>query len=86
LVDPSPAPEEHAAGAERARRIRSALDGLAPPQRQAMLLFHVEGEGYQRIAEKLGVPMGTVATWLSRGRRSLAEALAEMEQPKAKKS
>ncbi len=57
-----------------------ALDGLAAPQREAMVLFHVEGEGYQRIAERLGVPIGTVATWLSRGRRSLAEALAEAVQ------
>jgi RNA polymerase sigma-70 factor (ECF subfamily) len=45
-----------------------------------MLLFHVEGEGYQQIAERLGVPIGTVATWLSRGRRSLAEALGEVER------
>lgn len=42
-----------------------------------MLLFHVEGEAYQSISERLGVPIGTVATWLSRGRRALAEALAE---------
>jgi RNA polymerase sigma-70 factor (ECF subfamily) len=85
LVDPSPAPDERAAGAERARRIGAALEGLAAPQREAMLLFHVEGVGYQRIAEKLGVPMGTVATWLSRGRRSLADALAEAAPPKARR-
>jgi len=42
-----------------------------------MILFHVEGEGYQRIAERLRIPMGTVATWLARGRRVLADALAE---------
>jgi RNA polymerase sigma-70 factor (ECF subfamily) len=41
-------------------------------------MFHVEGEGYQQIADRLGVPIGTVATWLSRGRRSLADALAGM--------
>jgi RNA polymerase sigma-70 factor (ECF subfamily) len=77
VADPGPTPDERAAGAERARRIATALDGLAPQQRQAMVLFHVEGEGYQRIAEILGVPLGTVATWLSRGRRTLADALGE---------
>lgn len=77
LADPGPAPDEHAASTERARRIAAALDGLAPPQREAMLLFHVEGEAYQQIAERLRVPIGTVATWLSRGRKALAEALAE---------
>ena len=77
LADPSAPPDERAATTERARRISSALEGLAAPQREAMLLFHVEGEAYQTIADRLGVPIGTVATWLSRGRRTLAEALAD---------
>ena len=77
LADPGPAPDESAASTERARRIAIALDGLTAPQREAMLLFHVEGEAYQQIAERLHVPIGTVATWLSRGRKSLAQALAE---------
>jgi RNA polymerase sigma-70 factor (ECF subfamily) len=77
IADPGPAPDERAASAERGRRLSAALAGLASPQREAMLLFHVEGEAYQNIAARLGVPIGTVATWLSRGRRSLAEALGE---------
>ena len=77
VPDPSPAPDERAAKAERARRITEALDVLSRPQREAMVLFHVEGEGYQQIADRMGVPLGTVATWLSRGRRTLAAALAE---------
>ena len=85
IVDPGPAPDERAATTERAQRIARALDTLAGPQREAMLLFHVEGENYQSIAERLGVPMGTVATWLARGRRSLADALVENpDQPKAR--
>ena len=77
LADPGPTPDERAVSNERARRIAAALASLAAPHRQAMILFHVEGQGYQHIAEQLGVPMGTVATWLSRGRRSLADALQE---------
>lgn len=77
IPDPTPPPDERAAKAERARRITAALDVLTQGQREAMVLFHVEGEGYQQIAERMGVPLGTVATWLSRGRRTLAEALAE---------
>jgi RNA polymerase sigma factor (sigma-70 family) len=77
IADPAPPPDERAASTERGRRIAAALDQLAAPQREAMLLFHVEGEAYQSISERLGVPIGTVATWLSRGRRALAEALAE---------
>ncbi|MFT3766646.1 MAG: sigma-70 family RNA polymerase sigma factor [Minicystis sp.] len=77
LPDPAPPPDERAASTERARRIAAAMESLARPQREAMMMFHVEGEGYQQIAERLGVPIGTVATWLSRGRRTLADALAE---------
>jgi RNA polymerase sigma-70 factor (ECF subfamily) len=77
IVDPAPAPDERAASAERGRRVSEALAGLAPQQREAMLLFHVEGQAYTNIATRLGVPIGTVATWLSRGRRALAEALGE---------
>jgi RNA polymerase sigma-70 factor (ECF subfamily) len=77
LVDPAPAPDERAAGAERARHLDRVLATLPPAQKDALLLFHVEGLGYVEIAEKLGVPMGTVATWLSRGRRTLADALGE---------
>lgn len=77
LPDPGPAPDERAASTEQARRIATAMESLARPQREAMMMFHVEGEGYQQIAARLGVPIGTVATWLSRGRRTLADALAE---------
>ena len=77
LIDPAPAPDERAASTEQARRVALALKALPEAQREAMILFHVEGEGYQRIAERLGIPMGTVATWLARGRRVLADALAE---------
>ena len=80
IADPGPAPDERADATERARRVSVALAGLAAPQREAMLLFHVEGVAYQEISERLGVPMGPIATWLSRGRRSLADALAETRE------
>ena len=80
IADPGPAPDERADSTERARRVSAALAGLAAPQREAMLLFHVEGVAYQEISERLGVPIGTIATWLSRGRRSLADALAEARE------
>ncbi|MFO0762904.1 MAG: sigma-70 family RNA polymerase sigma factor [Byssovorax sp.] len=75
VVDPLAMPDERAATAEQARKISLAMQELGEAQRQAMILFHVEGENYQRIAERLGVPMGTVATWLARGRKILSGAL-----------
>jgi RNA polymerase sigma-70 factor (ECF subfamily) len=77
LADPGPGPEERAASAERGRKLSSALESLAKEPREALIFFHVDGLGYQEIARRMGVPLGTVATWISRGRRSIAEALGE---------
>jgi len=83
LVDPAPGPDERLDQAERARRVRAAIDQLADGQRRALLMFHHEDLDYQEIARRLGVPMGTVATWIARGRRALAQALAEHERSDA---
>jgi RNA polymerase sigma-70 factor (ECF subfamily) len=77
LPDPSPGPEERTATAERAGRLERALAEIPEDQRRALVMFHVDGMGYGDIAKRLGVPLGTVATWLSRGRKMLAEALGE---------
>jgi RNA polymerase sigma factor (sigma-70 family) len=77
IADEAPGPDERAVSTERARRIALALQALGEPQRRAMILFHVEGQDYKAIAARLDVPMGTVATWLARGRRALADALGE---------
>jgi len=75
--DPAPGPEERAIGAETGRRLEEVMAKLSAEQRGAMMMFHVDGIGYQDIARRLGVPLGTVATWISRGRRAVADALNE---------
>lgn len=75
VVDPTPGPEERASTAERAARIEAALAKLPEEHRHALVLFHVDGLKYQAIAAQLGVPMGTVATWIARGRKSIADSL-----------
>jgi RNA polymerase sigma-70 factor (ECF subfamily) len=71
-----PNPFEQLAEARRAAKIREALARLPDGPRQALTLFHLEGVGYDEITRRLGVPMGTVATWMSRGRKAL---LGELE-------
>ena len=58
-------------------RLERALDSFPDDQRRALVMFHVDGVGYQDIAKRLGVPLGTVATWLARGRRQLAGSVGE---------
>jgi len=47
------------------------------PEFRAVYELHLEGLGYQAIADKLGVPRATVGTRLLRARRALREVLAK---------
>ncbi len=75
VADPGPSPEERADGAKRLAALRAALTSLEEGPREAILAFHVEGLRYEEIAARLRVPMGTVATWIARGRKALAGAM-----------
>ena len=77
LEDGGPTPAERVLLAERGQRLQCALASLPTAQRRALLL-HAEGLGYREIAERLAVPMGTVATWIARGRQGLAHTLKDL--------
>ena len=74
LVAEGPDPETTAATEQRVGSARAALAQLPEGIRQALLLFHGEGLSYQQIATRLELPLGTVATWITRGRHDRAEA------------
>ena len=77
LVDSAPNPYERVAQARRDRVVREAVESLPEGPRKALTMFHLEGLEYQEIAERLGVPLGTVATWVARGRKAMAATLQE---------
>ena len=56
--------------------VRAAFDRLPDPFRTLVLLVDVEGLTYREAAEALNVPIGTVMSRLSRGRRMLRTELA----------
>jgi RNA polymerase sigma-70 factor (ECF subfamily) len=56
--------------------LQAALDALPEAFRQAVWLRDVEELSYADIAGVLGVPIGTVMSRISRGRRALYERLA----------
>ncbi len=62
---------------EAQRDLDRAIAGLAPRYREVIALFHVQHKSYAEIADTLGVPMGTVMTWLHRARKELKAQLAE---------
>lgn len=68
-------PEALAMQHEDAERIRRALAALATPFREVLVLRELEDLSYADIAAVVGVPIGTVMSRLSRGRRLLGAAL-----------
>jgi RNA polymerase sigma-70 factor (ECF subfamily) len=54
-----------------------ALRGLRPEHRAALLMNAVDGYTQAEIAALLGIPPGTVASWLSRAKAQLREALTD---------
>jgi RNA polymerase sigma-70 factor, ECF subfamily len=56
--------------------LQAALDELPEAFREAVWLRDVEEFTYAEIAEMLGIPMGTVMSRISRGRRLLFERLS----------
>jgi RNA polymerase sigma-70 factor (ECF subfamily) len=59
--------------------LQAALTSLPLPFRRVILLADVEGYSYKEIAEIVQVPIGTVMSRLSRGRRALREAVLAHE-------
>jgi len=57
--------------------LKEALDGLPDAFRQAVWLRDVEEFSYAEIAKMLDVPIGTVMSRISRGRRQLYEKLSQ---------
>ncbi len=68
-------PEELLTRATLDADLQAALDALPAAFRQAVWLRDVEELTYAEIAGVLGVPMGTVMSRISRGRRALHERL-----------
>ncbi len=65
---------------QRAEILRQGLASLPEGQREAVMLFHVEGLAYKDIATTLEVPVGTVMTWLHRARARLKKLVESAEK------
>lgn len=59
-------------------RIKAALAALPDAQRMVLYYTDIEGFAYAETAAILGIPVGTVMSRVSRGRRRLRVALADL--------
>lgn len=81
----APGPAEAAEFAELAARVRGAVASLPTGQRDAVLLFYLQGLSHREVAEELGISVGAVKARLHQGRAALAPRLAQMiDTPEAK--
>lgn len=55
--------------------VRQALDALPPEEREVMKMSHLLGMSHSDIANRLGIPVGTVKSRTGRARQRLAVAL-----------
>ena len=80
VADDKPDAFQRLVDARRREAVSRALATLPEGQRKALTMFHMEGLQYQEIAARLDVPLGTVATWVMRARKSVAAAVGVMEE------
>lgn len=84
LADPDEGACESLLEVERRDRVCRAIARLPDGPRSALELFHGEGIPYAAIAKRLDVPVGTVATWVTRGRKAIADVLADEDSDAGK--
>jgi len=66
-------PESHA-------EIAQVMRSLPRPQARALLLHDGLGMTVEEVALELGAPVGTVKSWLSRSRKTLAERIGRLDR------
>ncbi|MFD1987078.1 RNA polymerase sigma factor [Mesorhizobium newzealandense] len=74
MVDPSTLPDAHPQ--EDALRVEQALQGIAPRQREAIILVYYQEMSNIEAAATLQISVDALESLLSRGRRSLQTILA----------
>jgi RNA polymerase sigma-70 factor (ECF subfamily) len=78
-------PEQQLLNRSVAPQLRDALEALPKALRDAVWLRDVEDLTYQEMADRLRIPLGTVMSRISRGRRQLHDRLAAIHDPSARR-
>lgn len=73
-------PEEATVAWQIREQLTSSIARMPPREAAAITLFYLEEKRYKEIASIMGIPMGTVATLLRRGREKLRTGLKAMRE------
>jgi len=82
LAPASAGSSPHRALEDRDRRsfLRRGLEALPEKLREAVVLRDLQGLSYQEMADRLGLPEGTVKSRINRGREELSRLLLRAQQ------
>lgn len=70
-ADEGPDPLEQLAGSRDAAALHACLRQLEAERRRLVLLAFVDGLSHSEVAERVGMPLGTVKSWIRRSLQSL---------------
>jgi RNA polymerase sigma-70 factor (ECF subfamily) len=76
MADAGPTPEAAAVAAGDRVRIAACLDELPADRADAVRRAYLDGETYQDLAARFGVPLNTMRTWLRRSLLRLRDCLS----------
>ena len=76
LTSDDESPETAVLRLSDAGALKRCLEGLEPLRRQAVVLAYVHGLSHGKLAGRMGVPLGTMKSWIRRSLLSLRECLA----------
>ena len=79
-VSKDPGPDTEMGRKQQAALLSELMQSLPEGQREALMLTDVEELSYQETADVLNVPIGTVMTWLHRGRAKLKDLFVRREK------
>ena len=77
VADPDPSAEERMVASDEDQRLHLCLDQLENKQRGAIRTAFFGGLTYAELAEREGVPLGTMKSWVRRGLMRLKDCLSD---------
>ena len=78
-VSSGESPDRAADRDERRDRVSEVLAAMRPQYREALTLRYMMHLEYGDIAERMGVPIGTVRTWLNRAKKEFRQSVEGKE-------
>lgn len=79
LQDGAAGPQERAQLSREALALAACMERLAGRQRQAIGMAYLHDLSHGEVAARLGLPLGTVKTWIRRGLERLRDCLTKGE-------